>query len=40
MRFFGGMTIDEIATVVGVSSRTVDRSWLMAKTWLYQELTK
>ncbi len=40
MRFFGGMSIDEIAVVTGVSSRTVDRNWLVAKTWLYQELTK
>ncbi|MBI4853782.1 MAG: sigma-70 family RNA polymerase sigma factor [Acidobacteria bacterium] len=40
MRFFGGMSIDEIAIVTGVSSRTVDRNWLVAKTWLYQELAK
>jgi RNA polymerase sigma factor (TIGR02999 family) len=38
MRFFGGMSIDEIASVLNVSSRTIDRNWLLAKTWLYQEL--
>lgn len=40
MRFFGGMSIDEIAAVIGVSSRTIDRNWLVAKSWLYQELVK
>ncbi len=36
--FYGGLTFDEIAQVLGVSSRTVMREWRFAKTWLYQEL--
>jgi RNA polymerase sigma-70 factor (ECF subfamily) len=38
MRFFGGLTEDEIAEVIGVSTRTVKREWTMAKAWLYAEL--
>lgn len=38
MRFFGGMTVDEIATVLGVTSRTVHRDWTKARAWLYSEL--
>lgn len=38
MRFFGGMTIPEISEVLNVNSRTVDRDWAKAKTWLYSEL--
>jgi RNA polymerase sigma factor (TIGR02999 family) len=38
MRFFGGMTEEEIAQVLGVSSRTVKREWVVAKAWLYGEL--
>lgn len=38
MRFFAGMTIREIAEFLNVSTRTVDRDWLKARTWLYKEL--
>lgn len=38
MRFFGGMTVDEIATVLGVTSRTVHRDWTKARAWLYSAL--
>jgi RNA polymerase sigma-70 factor (ECF subfamily) len=38
MRFFGGMTEEEIAQVLGISSRTVKREWVVAKAWLYGEL--
>lgn len=37
-RFFGGLTYDEIATVMGLSSATVRRSWTLAKAWLQREL--
>lgn len=40
MRFFGGMSIREIAEVLGVSDRTVRRRWRYAKTWLYREVRK
>jgi len=38
MRFFGGMTEEEIAVVLGVSTRTVKREWVMARAWLHAEL--
>lgn len=40
MRFFGGMTIREIAELLEVSTRTIDRDWLKARTWLHKELKK
>ena len=38
MRFFGGMKVDEIAEVLGVSSGTVKLDWRKARAWLYREL--
>jgi RNA polymerase sigma-70 factor, ECF subfamily len=38
MRFFGGLSIDETATVLAVSPSTVDRGWRFAKAWLYSDL--
>jgi RNA polymerase sigma factor (TIGR02999 family) len=40
LRFFGGLTDEEAAEVLGVSSRTVKRDWVVAKAWLYGELNK
>ena len=37
-RFYGGLTEDEIAIVLGVSTRTVQREWMKARAWLYREL--
>jgi RNA polymerase sigma factor (TIGR02999 family) len=37
-RFFGGMTEDETATALSVTSRTVRRDWVKARLWLYNEL--
>jgi RNA polymerase sigma factor (TIGR02999 family) len=37
-RFFAGLTEDETATVLGVTSRTVRREWVRAKSWLYLAL--
>lgn len=37
-RFFGGMTEPEIAAVLDVSTRTVQRDWAKARAWLYREL--
>ena len=39
MHFFGGMTFQEIAEVLGVSERTVKRDWAMAHAWLRDELS-
>jgi RNA polymerase sigma factor (sigma-70 family) len=38
LRYFGGLTIDETAEVLGVSSKTVLREWNLAKAWLYGKL--
>ncbi|GAB5535785.1 MAG: ECF-type sigma factor [Rubricoccaceae bacterium] len=37
-RFFGGLTVEETAQVLGTSPRTVARDWIAARTWLYGEL--
>jgi RNA polymerase sigma factor (sigma-70 family) len=39
LRFFGGLTIEETAAVLGVSVATVKRDWAIAKGWMYRELT-
>jgi RNA polymerase sigma factor (TIGR02999 family) len=36
--FFGGMTQEEVAVVLGVSTRTIERDWLKAKLFLHREL--
>jgi RNA polymerase sigma factor (TIGR02999 family) len=38
LRFFGGLTVDEIARVLDVAPITVKRDWALAKAWLYREL--
>lgn len=37
-RFFGGLSVEETATVLGVSAKTVDRDWRAAKAWLATEI--
>lgn len=39
MRFFGGLTEDEVAEALGISSRTVTREWLFAKAWLWDQIS-
>jgi RNA polymerase sigma factor (TIGR02999 family) len=39
LRFFGGLTNEEAAEVLGISTSTVKRDWNMAKAWMYRELT-
>ena len=38
LRFFGGLTGEEIATVLGVAPITVKRDWALARAWLFREL--
>jgi RNA polymerase sigma factor (TIGR02999 family) len=38
LRFFGGLTVEEAATVLGIAPITVKRDWALARTWLYREL--
>jgi RNA polymerase sigma factor (TIGR02999 family) len=38
LRFFGGLSVEESAEVLGVSPRTVKRDWMAARAWLLGEL--
>ena len=40
LRFFGGLTIEEAATVLGISPATVSREWTIARAWLYARLER
>lgn len=40
LRFFGGLSVEESAEVLGVSPETVMRDWRLAKAWLLRELEK
>ncbi len=40
LRIFGGLTVEETAEVMGISSRTVKREWSMARAWLHQQIKK
>jgi RNA polymerase sigma factor (TIGR02999 family) len=39
MRFFAGMSEEEIGDTLGISARTVKRGWRIAKAWLFKELS-
>ena len=38
LRFFGGLSVEETATVMEISDETVKRDWRAAKAWLFREL--
>jgi RNA polymerase sigma-70 factor (ECF subfamily) len=38
LRYFGGMTVPEVATALGVAPVTVERDWRLARAWLAGEL--
>jgi len=38
MKFFGGLTTEEVAAVIGVTPRTVEREWRAAKAWLQRAI--
>ena len=40
LRYFGGLSIEETATVIGSSIRTVKRDWQMARAWLKREMVR
>lgn len=40
LRFFGGMTEEEVGHVLGLSVRTIKRDWNVARAWLYSEMTR
>lgn len=39
LRYFGGLSLEEIADVLEISPETVTRDWRMAKAWLFRELS-
>jgi len=40
LRYFGGLTVEETADVLGISPETAKRDWKMAKAWLFDALTR
>lgn len=40
LRFFGGLTVEETAEAMHLSSETIQRDWRLAKAWLTRELTR
>src|SRR5580704_13897723 len=40
LRFFGGLTLEGTARVLGISKATVSRDWNLARTWLHHELNR
>jgi RNA polymerase sigma factor (TIGR02999 family) len=40
LKFFGGLDLEEVGEVIGISAATVSREWTMARAWLKRELTR
>jgi RNA polymerase sigma factor (sigma-70 family) len=40
LRFFGGLSIEETAEVLGLSPATVKRHWSIARLWLHHQLSR
>ena len=40
LRFFGGLSVEETAEVLEVSSETIKRDWRLAKSWLKRQLSE
>ena len=40
LRFFGGLSVEETAAVVGISERTVKREWQLSRAWLRREMAR
>ncbi len=40
LRYFAGLTLNQIAEAMGVTRRTVDRHWALGRAWLYQEMMR
>jgi RNA polymerase sigma-70 factor, ECF subfamily len=38
LRFFGGLTVEETADALGISSKTVKRDWSLARAWLHTQI--
>ena len=40
LKFFGGLSNEEIAETVGLSKRTLDRQWAYARAWLFRNISQ
>ena len=40
LRYFAGMTVPETAAALGISARSVNRQWGLARAWLYREISR
>ena len=40
LRFFAGMTVEQTAELLGVSTATIERHWTYARAWLFREISK
>ncbi len=40
LRFYGGLSVDEAAEVMGISSAKVKREWSVARAWLVREISR
>jgi DNA-directed RNA polymerase specialized sigma24 family protein len=40
LRFFSGLSIEGTARILGISPATVKRDWVVAKAWLFRELSR
>jgi RNA polymerase sigma factor (sigma-70 family) len=40
LRYFGGLSLQEIATVMEIGSATVQRDWTAARAWLHREMSR
>jgi len=40
LKFFGGLSNEEVAETVGISKRTLDRQWAYARPWLFRNISQ
>jgi DNA-directed RNA polymerase specialized sigma24 family protein len=40
LRYFAGLTLEEAAEVLGISKSTADRQWVLARVWLFREISR
>jgi RNA polymerase sigma factor (sigma-70 family) len=40
LRFFAGLSLEEISEVMGIATATVQRDWTMARAWLHREISR
>jgi RNA polymerase sigma factor (TIGR02999 family) len=38
LRYFGGLTVEQVASILGVAPRSVKRDWALARVWLFKEI--